>query len=1412
MDKDELSTMEKLQGAENWMMWKFQTKVFLNADELFDITENDCKPDFSKYAGENAQSSYDKDFASWRKMDNKAQKIIVRTMAPRAMMHIINCGSAHDMWTKLTSVYEQKSSTSIHLLQQRYYDFVKDPKDDLAIHISKIEHLVQQLKDLGETISPSMVMTKILMTLPPSFSHFTSAWESTPAKLQTIENLTSRLLIEEARLEASNSSEVSDALVARRFQQSNHRNKSTGKTGNCFSCGQNGHFKYQCPLRKNLDPSGFGNSSEQSGYREAHFGQRQQQQGESSFGKNNIDAESSNSRKGEAYVSQRQKVQRVNHSGIRRGDAFISIAMFSEAKEFKSLHWWMDSGASDHMSYKREWFVEYERFDQPFPVRIGNGKKIFAYGKGCINILSLVNGKWYEKHLENVLYVPDIHVNLFSVITALDKGLTLEANNRTCKFLKNNETVGMASREQGLFQMSFKVMPSNTENLVAHLAAKQSTSLKTWHERFGHQNVFYVKQYLKNAGINFKNEDEFFCEGCVLGKHHRMPFVNSQNRANKIGQLVHSDVCGTMHEVSFGGSKYFVLFKDDFSNYRTVYFIKQKSEVAKLIEKYVRNVKSSTSCSVVAIRTDNGSEYINNNVKMFIESHGIQHQKTVRYTPEQNGRAERDMRTLVESARTMIHTKNLSLKYWAEAVNTAVYVLNRTGPSPIKGKTPYELWFKRKPTINHLRSFGSEVYIHVPKEKRRKWEAKAERGVFVGYCDDTKGYRVWFPDQQKIVISRDVLFRENEKCYQPESSEAKSSGNFAILPSENVSSKIDEQLNQVEKSFHEENLEQLIGDISTESRAPNQSIEMLETRQFDDTINGQSADDTYQSVETVDDESDLTWNPDPDDSNWTSDDASDANYCHTGESSKSFWSSMMEGCAFVMESSEPKSYQDAIQCLDNEKWIEAMDSEIASLEKNHTWNLVDLPDGRKVIDNKWVFKIKHNSAGDVQRFKARLVIRGFTQQYGIDYTETFSPVVKLTSVRLILAIAASQGLKLKQFDVETAFLYGSLNEEIYMCQPKGYEDNTNRVCKLNKSLYGLKQASRIWNQKFTDFLQKFKFKVCASDNCVFVGNIAGRKIFLAIWIDDGLVAATTNRDIDELILFLQREFAIKVTDGIFFVGLQINRLLDGSIHVNQSTYAKKVLSKFNMMDACAVDTPADTNTKPLCKLVDGKLKAFPYREAVGSLMYLAVATRPDISFAVGLASRCLDQPNENHVNAVKRILKYIKGTTNFGILFKSNVTLNLNCYSDADYAGDVDTRKSTSGFVSMFGSGSISWGSNRQKCVALSSTESEYIAGSEAVKELVWLNRLLDNLDVDIENPVLHLDNQGAIKLTKNPEFHKRTKHIEVRYHFIREKFEEGFFRLRYVNTKEQIADIFTKPLSRHKFQYFRKLLGMCQM
>lgn len=465
-----------------------------------------------------------------------------------------------------------------------------------------------------------------------------------------------------------------------------------------------------------------------------------------------------------------------------------------------------------------------------------------------------------------------------------------------------------------------------------------------------------------------------------------------------------------------------------------------------------------------------------------------------------------------------------------------------------------------------------------------------------------------------------------------------------------------------------------------------------------------------------------------------------------------------------------------------------------------------------------MYKVKRKADGSIDKFKARLVVRGFTQQYGVNYDETFSPVVRFTSLRLVLAICCQYELVKKQFDVKTAFLYGNLDENIYMEQPTGYSDGSTKVCKLQKSLYGLKQAPRCWNKRFKDFLQKFTFKSCDSDPCVFLGKINENFVILTLYVDDGLIATKRIQDIDVLLKYLMSEFEITVLDSEYYLGLEI-KTDPGSIFVCQTSYIKKILEKFDMSMSKPVSTPCESSTLSLVE--DGGenegVKSdirFPYREAVGSLMYLTVATRPDIAYAVSYVSRFLDKFQKVHVLAVKRIFKYLVGTQSFGIYFKKMTELRLECYSDADYAGDPETRLSTSGYILKLSHGPISWGSQKQRSVALSTTESEYVAACEAVKELIWIKRFLSEL-LPLENfktPLLLMDNQSAMKLIKNPQFHKRSKHIAVRYHFIRQIFEEGEFELFYVPTTEELADIFTKPVSKSIFQDMRFKTGVCSL
>lgn len=515
--------------------------------------------------------------------------------------------------------------------------------------------------------------------------------------------------------------------------------------------------------------------------------------------------------------------------------------------------------------------------------------------------------------------------------------------------------------------------------------------------------------------------------------------------------------------------------------------------------------------------------------------------------------------------------------------------------------------------------------------------------------------------------------------------------------------------------------------------------------------------------------------------------------------------------AFLSSSNEPKTYGEAVKSEDCEEWKKAMQDEYESLMKNNTWKLVNLPKNESVIDNRWVFKIKYNPDDSIERYKARLVVRGFTQQYGVNYSETFSPVVRYSSIRAILAISAVRKMNLVQFDVKTAFLYGDLSEDIYMKQPVGFDDKSGRVCKLTKSLYGLKQSSRCWNTKFTEFVKQFGFEVCEADPCVFVCKRNGHFTILAIYVDDGLIASTSELSISPVIDYLRRSFEIKTTEAKYYLGFEIQRNLDGSIHINQAAYTKRILHRFGLHDAHAVTTPVN-NQQQLGVVEKGETVTFPYREAVGSLMFLAIGTRPDIAFAVSLVSRFLDCAAPIHVTAVKRILKYLKGTIGHGIFFDSKPNnFKFFAYSDADYAGDIVGRKSTSGNCFLLGESIISWSSELQRCTAQSTAESEYIAASEATKELMWLKRLVRCLDEELSKdlPILHLDNESAIKLTKNSEHHKRSKHIDTRYHYIREKYAKRKFVLKSVGTEFQLADIFTKALPKVRFEFLREKLNI---
>uniref|UniRef100_A0A2N9HLD4 Integrase catalytic domain-containing protein n=1 Tax=Fagus sylvatica TaxID=28930 RepID=A0A2N9HLD4_FAGSY len=502
---------------------------------------------------------------------------------------------------------------------------------------------------------------------------------------------------------------------------------------------------------------------------------------------------------------------------------------------------------------------------------------------------------------------------------------------------------------------------------------------------------------------------------------------------------------------------------------------------------------------------------------------------------------------------------------------------------------------------------------------------------------------------------------------------------------------------------------------------------------------------------------------------------------------------------------EPPSYKIAAQ---HPQWCTAMQEEFDALQQQGTWSLVLPPPHKNVVGCKWVYKLKHNSDGTIARYKARLVAKGFHQQQvgfhqqqGVDYAKTFSPVIKPPTVRLILSLAVSHNWPLRQLDVKNAFLHGTLKEEVYMAQPQGYIDSSHPhyVCKLHKSIYGLKQAPRAWFESFTTQLLHLGFIASTADSSLFIYHQHNVIAYLLLYVDDIVLTSNSTPFLDGLILQLRKVFDIKDLGPLhYFLGLQVSRTTD-ALHVTQTKYASDLLVKHQMVDSKPAKTPCSPNTR--LSIHEGDLLSDPhgYRSLVGALHYLTF-TRPDISFAVHQVCQYMAAPTTTHLSAAKRILRYIKGTLFHGIAFTPG-PLTLSVYSDADWAGDPDDRRSTSGLLVYLGSNPITWSAKKQATVSRSSTESEYRALASASAEVCWLRTLLKDLGIYLSQPpILWCDNVSALAIASNPVFHARTKHIEVDFHFIRERVLRKDLVVKFVSTIDQLANIFTKSLPTQRF------------
>jgi histone deacetylase 1/2 len=490
-----------------------------------------------------------------------------------------------------------------------------------------------------------------------------------------------------------------------------------------------------------------------------------------------------------------------------------------------------------------------------------------------------------------------------------------------------------------------------------------------------------------------------------------------------------------------------------------------------------------------------------------------------------------------------------------------------------------------------------------------------------------------------------------------------------------------------------------------------------------------------------------------------------------------------------------------------------MELEYQALMKNGTWTLVPPRSGINIIDCKWVFKVKTHADGSIERYKARLVAKGFKQRYGLDYEDTFSHVVKPTTIRILLSLVVTHGWSLRQLDVQNAFLHGVLEEEVYMRQPPGFSDpdRPDHLCRLVKALYGLKQAPRAWHARLGAAVRAHGFLPSTADTSLFLLQRPEVSMYVLVYVDDIILVSSSVAAADRLVSSLSEAFAVKDLGKLhYFLGLEVTHD-DTGLSLTQKKYSHDLLRRAGMLMCKTTTTPMSSSEQ--LTSVDGTLlsseDATEYRSLVGGLQYLTI-TRPDISYAVNRVYQYLHSPRDAHMTAVKRILRYIRHTVSYGLRLCASSSTLLSAFSDADWAGNPDDRRSTGGYAVFFGPNLIAWSARKQPTVSRSSTEAEYKAVGNATTELIWVQSLLRELRVpQPQSPVLWCDNIGATYLSSNPVFHARTKHIEVDYHFVRERVAQRLLRIKFISSKDQLADIFTKPLPLPLFQGCRHNLNL---
>ncbi|OMO75305.1 Integrase, catalytic core [Corchorus capsularis] len=1017
--------------------------------------------------------------------------------------------------------------------------------------------------------------------------------------------------------------------------------------------------------------------------------------------------------------------------------------------------WVIDSGATDHITNNGELLAEIEKAIGGSPVTIPNGDKIPVKSVGKVK---LPNGM----KIDHVLNIPDFKCNLISVgrlTNDLNCALIFIADFCVIQDLPSRRLIGVGRLRDGLYYLE------PVRNGGVAMSVNKGKDSSVWHRRLGHASNEKIQQ-IQLSCCEVVCENVLHCDSCLRAKQTRLPFSISGIKSVSCFDLIHCDIWGGYKTASSSGAHYFLTIVDDFSRGVWVYLMKYKSEVSHYLIMFCNMIATQFGKKVKQIRTDNGPEFQSNCMLDYYKEHGIVLQTSCTDTPQQNGIVERKHRHVLETARALRFQANLPIRFWGECVLTATYIINRLPSKVINNKTPFEMLFGKKPEYDHLRVFGCLVYAHDNSKRGDKFSERGKPCVFVGYPNGQKGQMIVIQEKQSLTAGgeycRPVLNAANNDCEEVMTlPQVKGLGNAAdrfiaeeipeTAAGDITAGVTASQETTVTESTAEEPVVSSAVPISGQSRVEvrRSARERTQPKRFD-------GFDVQLPPSTVPAQPAL---PSADSSVYPL--SHYVSYDRIAHSHKAF-------LATITSHDEPKHFSQAVK---HKHWREAKEKEIQALEENGTWDLVPLPQDKRAIDSKWVYKVKFKPNGEIERYKARLVAKGFTQIEGVDFHETFAPVAKLVTVRCLLAIAAKRRWEVHQLD-----------------------------------------ASRNWYHKFTKALEDVGFRQSKADHSLFLYDKGETFLTALIYVDDVILAGNNGDKIQEIKSYLNDKFDIKDLGPLkYFLGIEVARSPAGIV-LSQRKYVLDILEESGMQGCKPSAFPMEHNHKLRADSNGTIIDAAQYRRLVGRLLYLTV-TRPDLTFAVNVLSQFVSAPRQEHMDAALRVLRYLKKAPGQGILLSAEGDLFLTAYCDADWGGCLTTRRSCTGYFITLGGSPISWRTKRQQVVSKSSAEAEYRAMAVTVSELLWLRWLLTDLQSPQTEPTpLFCDNQAALHITAKPVYHERTKHVEMDCYFVRERAQSREIAPRKISTGAQLADIFTKALGKDRFESLVFKLGVANL